>query len=87
MDTITEAKNGPGPQPIKKERGWPHLAHGVRNCAAGLRYVLYVFVTDLGDPWRVIAKPHGYLIAPRGEERVGDERESSGTQFPSAGIA
>ncbi len=70
--TITEAKNGQGPAPIRTERGWLHLAHGVRNCAAGLRYVLYVFVTDLAEPWRVIAKPQGYFIAPRGAERVGD---------------
>ncbi len=70
--TITEAKNGQGPAPLRTEQGWLHLAHGVRNCAAGLRYVLYVFVTALDEPWRVIAKPQGYFIAPRGAERVGD---------------
>ncbi len=70
--TITEAKNGQGPQPIKTAKGWLHLAHGVRYCAAGMRYVLYVFVSDLNDPSRVIAKPQGYFIAPQGNERVGD---------------
>ena len=70
--TITESKNGQGPPPIKTDKGWLHLAHGVRNCAAGLRYVLYVFVSDLDEPWRVIAKPQGYFIAPRGGERTGD---------------
>jgi 4-O-beta-D-mannosyl-D-glucose phosphorylase len=70
--TISELKNGQGPAPIKTTRGWLHLAHGVRSCAAGLRYVLYLFLTDLKEPWRVIAKPGGYFIAPMGEERVGD---------------
>jgi len=70
--TITEAKNGEGATPIKTSRGWLHIAHGVRNTAAGLRYVIYVFVTDLKEPWRVIAEPGGFLIAPRGGERVGD---------------
>lgn len=70
--TITEAKNGEGATPIKTERGWLHIAHGVRNTAAGLRYVIYVFVTDLKEPWRVIAEPSGFLIAPRDWERVGD---------------
>lgn len=70
--TITESKNGSGAVPIKTERGWLHIAHGVRNTAAGLRYVIYVFVTDLAQPWRVIAEPSGYLIAPFGAERVGD---------------
>lgn len=70
--TITEAKNGEGATPIKTERGWLHIAHGVRNTAAGLRYVLYVFVTDLREPWKVIAEPSGFLLAPRGWERVGD---------------
>jgi 4-O-beta-D-mannosyl-D-glucose phosphorylase len=70
--TIKEAKNGQGPAPIKTSRGWLHLAHGVRNTAAGLRYVLYVFLSDLKEPWRVIARPSGYFIAPQGEERVGD---------------
>ena len=63
--TITEAKNGSGATPIATEKGWLHIAHGVRNTAAGLRYVIYVFVTDLEDPSRVIAEPSGYLIAPR----------------------
>jgi 4-O-beta-D-mannosyl-D-glucose phosphorylase len=70
--TITESKNGQGPPPIFTERGWLHLAHGVRNTAAGLRYVLYVFVSDPDAPWRVTHRPAGYLIAPEGEERVGD---------------
>lgn len=70
--TIYEVKNGMGPAPIKTEKGWLQLAHGVRNTAAGLRYVLYLFLTDLKDPKKVIAKPGGYLIAPRGSERVGD---------------
>lgn len=70
--TISEGKNGQGPPPLRTEHGWLHLAHGVRNCAAGMRYVLYVFLTDLKEPWRVIAKPGGYFIAPRGAERVGD---------------
>ena len=70
--TITESKNGQGPPPILTERGWLHLAHGVRNTAAGLRYVLYLFVSDRDEPWRVTHRPAGYLIAPEGEERVGD---------------
>lgn len=70
--TITEAKNGEGAPPIKTHKGWLHIAHGVRNTAAGLRYVIYVFVTDLNEPWKVIAEPSGFLIAPRGWERVGD---------------
>ncbi|HHX61120.1 MAG TPA: glycosidase [Epulopiscium sp.] len=70
--TITEGKNGAGAVPIKTEKGWIHIAHGVRNTAAGLRYVIYVFATDLDDPTKVIAEPSGYLIAPYGEERVGD---------------
>jgi 4-O-beta-D-mannosyl-D-glucose phosphorylase len=70
--TISELKNGQGPAPIKTKEGWLHLAHGVRNTAAGLRYVLYVFLTDLADPTKVIAKPAGYFIAPQGEERIGD---------------
>lgn len=70
--TITEAKNGAGAVPIKTEKGWIHIAHGVRNTAAGLRYVIYAFATDLKDPSRVIAEPSGLLIGPRGEERVGD---------------
>lgn len=70
--TIKEVKNGMGPAPIKTDKGWLQLAHGVRNTAAGLRYVLYMFLTDLKDPSKVIAKPGGHFIAPEGEERVGD---------------
>lgn len=70
--TITEVKNGEGAPPIKTNKGWLHIAHGVRNTAAGLRYVIYVFVTDLAEPWKVIAEPSGFLIAPLGSERVGD---------------
>ncbi|WP_207428945.1 glycosidase [Pedobacter sp. SYSU D00535] len=70
--TVYEAKNGLGPAPIKTEKGWLHLAHGVRNTAAGLRYVLYVFMTDLNDIAKVIHKPTGYFIAPEGGERIGD---------------
>lgn len=70
--TITEAKNGAGAVPIKTEKGWIHIAHGVRNTAAGLRYVIYAFATDLNDPSRVIAEPSGMLIGPRAGERVGD---------------
>jgi 4-O-beta-D-mannosyl-D-glucose phosphorylase len=70
--TVYEAKNGLGPAPIKTEKGWLHLAHGVRNCAAGLRYVLYLFLTDVNDLTKVTHKPAGYFIAPEGEERIGD---------------
>ncbi len=70
--TVYEAKNGQGPAPIKTDKGWLHLAHGVRNTAAGLRYVLYMFMTDLNDLTKVIHKPAGYFIAPEGEERIGD---------------
>lgn len=70
--TVYETKNGQGPAPIKTEKGWLHLAHGVRNTAAGLRYVLYMFMTDLHDLSRVTHKPGGYFLAPEGEERVGD---------------
>ena len=70
--TITESKNGAGATPIKTDRGWIHIAHGVRNTAAGLRYVIYAFATALDDPGRVIAEPGGLLIGPRGDERVGD---------------
>jgi 4-O-beta-D-mannosyl-D-glucose phosphorylase len=70
--TIKEGKNGQGPAPIKTSEGWLHIAHGVRACAAGLRYVLYVLLTDLREPWRVTHRPGGYFIAPEGEERVGD---------------
>jgi 4-O-beta-D-mannosyl-D-glucose phosphorylase len=70
--TIKEVKNGQGPAPIKTAQGWLHLAHGVRNTAAGLRYVLYMFMTALDEPWRVTHAPSGYFIAPEGAERVGD---------------
>jgi 4-O-beta-D-mannosyl-D-glucose phosphorylase len=70
--TINEVKNGLGPAPLKTEKGWLHLAHGVRNTAAGLRYVLYCFLCDLAAPYKVLAKPGGYFLAPEGEERVGD---------------
>ena len=70
--TIKEVKNGQGPPPLKTPKGWLHLAHGVRNTAAGLRYVLYLFLTDLEKPWKVIANPGGHFIAPLGQERVGD---------------
>lgn len=70
--TIYEVKNGQGPQPIKTDKGWLHLAHGVRNCAAGLRYVLYMMMTDLHEPWKVTHLPSGHFIAPLGSERVGD---------------
>ncbi len=70
--TIKEVKNGQGPAPLKTSEGWLHVAHGVRNTAAGLRYVIYAFLSDLQEPWRVTHRPGGYLIAPEGEERVGD---------------
>src|SRR5690606_38498781 len=70
--TIKELKNGEGPAPIKTEKGWLHLAHGVRACAAGLRYVLYVYLTDLNHPDKIIAEPAGHLMAPMDEERVED---------------
>ena len=70
--TIKEVKNGEGPHPIKTPQGWLHLAHGVRGCAAGLRYVLYLYMTSLEDPSELIAEPAGYFLAPQGEERVGD---------------
>jgi len=70
--TIKEQKNGEGPHPVKTSKGWLHLAHGVRGCAAGLRYVLYLYMTDLQDPSKLIAEPAGYFMAPEGEERVGD---------------
>ena len=70
--TIKEVKNGEGPHPIKTSQGWLHLAHGVRGCAAGLRYVLYLYMTALDEPWRLIAEPAGYVLAPLGKERVGD---------------
>ncbi|MCQ6960224.1 glycoside hydrolase family 130 protein [Mucilaginibacter aquariorum] len=70
--TVYEAKNGQGPTPIKTEKGWLHLAHGVRNTAAGLRYTLYMFMTDLNDLTKVTYKPAGYFLAPEGIERIGD---------------
>ena len=70
--TIKELKNGEGPHPLKTDKGWLHLAHGVRNCAAGLRYVLYLYMTDLENPAKLIAEPGGYFMAPEGEERIGD---------------
>jgi 4-O-beta-D-mannosyl-D-glucose phosphorylase len=70
--TIKETKNGEGPAPIRTEKGWLHLAHGVRGCASGLRYVLYLYMTALDDPSRVIAEPAGFFMAPEGEEYIGD---------------
>lgn len=70
--TIKEAKNGEGPHPIRTSKGWLHLAHGVRPCASGLRYVLYLYMTALDEPWKKIASPGGYFMAPMGEEYIGD---------------
>lgn len=70
--TVKESKNGEGPHPLKTPQGWLHMAHGVRGCAAGLRYVLYMYMTSLEDPTKVIASPPGYVLAPVGQERVGD---------------
>jgi 4-O-beta-D-mannosyl-D-glucose phosphorylase len=70
--TIKEVKNGLGPAPIKTDQGWLQLAHGVRACAAGLRYVLYAFLTKLNEPWKVTHAPGSYLLAPQGDERIGD---------------
>lgn len=70
--TVKEVKNGLGPAPIKTGHGWLHIAHGVRKTAAGLRYVMYAFLCDLNQPWKVIKRPGGHLIAPKGEERIGD---------------
>jgi 4-O-beta-D-mannosyl-D-glucose phosphorylase len=70
--TMKEVKNGAGAPPIRTPEGWLHIAHGVRATAAGLRYVLYAFLTDLADPGKIIASPGGYLLAPEGEERTGD---------------
>lgn len=70
--TIMEVKNGEGPHPIKTPQGWLHLAHGVRGCASGLRYVLYMYMTALDDPTKVIAQPGGYLLVPEGWEYIGD---------------
>ena len=82
--TIKEAKNGMGPPPIKTPAGWLHVAHGVRNTAAGLRYVLYVLLCDLAHPERVLRRPGGYFLAPRGQERVGDV---SNVVFSSGAVA
>ncbi len=82
--TITEVKNGAGAVPIKTPKGWIHIAHGVRNTAAGLRYVIYVFATDLNDPSKLIASPSGLFIAPHGIERVGDV---SNVTFTNGAIA
>jgi 4-O-beta-D-mannosyl-D-glucose phosphorylase len=82
--TIKEVKNGAGAPPIKTAAGWLHIAHGVRTTAAGLRYVIYAFLCDLADPTKVIASPGGYLIAPEGEERVGDV---SNVCFTSGAVA
>ncbi len=70
--TVKEVKNGEGPAPIRTDKGWLHLAHGVRGCACGLRYVLYMYMTALDDPSRVIAEPAGFFMAPEGEEYIGD---------------
>ena len=70
--TVKETKNGEGPHPLKTPQGWLHMAHGVRGCAAGLRYVLYMYMTSLEDPTKVIAAPPGHVLAPVGQERVGD---------------
>ncbi len=70
--TIKEVKNGEGPHPLKTDKGWLHLAHGVRNTACGLRYVLYMYMTSLDDPTQVIARPGGFFMAPEGDERIGD---------------
>jgi 4-O-beta-D-mannosyl-D-glucose phosphorylase len=81
-------KNGLGPAPIKTDRGWLHLAHGVRGTAAGLRYVLYLFLCDLAEPWRMTHQPAGYFIAPEGDERIGDVSNvvfSSGWVVPDDG--
>ncbi|MCW8129538.1 MAG: glycosidase [Planctomycetota bacterium] len=82
--TIKEVKNGQGPAPLKTAKGWLHIAHGVRNTAAGLRYVVYAFLSDLNDPSKVTHAPGGYLIAPEGEERIGDV---SNVTFCNAAIA
>ncbi len=82
--TIKEVKNGLGPAPLKTKSGWLHLAHGVRGTAAGLRYVLYLFLCDLNEPWRVTHQPGGYFLAPEGQERIGDV---SNVLFSSGWIA
>ena len=86
--TIKEVKNGLGPAPVKTAHGWLHLAHGVRGTAAGLRYVLYLFLCDLAEPWRMTHQPAGYFIAPEGDERIGDVSNvvfSSGWVAPDDG--
>ena len=70
--TVKEVKNGQGPAPLKTPIGWLHLAHGVRRTAAGLRYTLYLFLTDLHEPWRVTKRPGGHFIEPLEDERIGD---------------
>ncbi|MFD0762860.1 glycosidase [Lutibacter aestuarii] len=70
--TIYEVKNGLGPAPIKTEKGWLNMAHGVRGTAAGLRYTLYLYISDIDCPWKITHKPHGHFIAPYKEERIGD---------------
>jgi 4-O-beta-D-mannosyl-D-glucose phosphorylase len=70
--TVKEVKNGQGPPPIKTDIGWIHLAHGVRKTAAGLRYTLYLFLSDLNEPWKVLKRPSGHFIEPLGDERIGD---------------
>ena len=70
--TVKEVKNGQGPPPIRSSAGWLHLAHGVRRTAAGLRYTLYIFLSDLAEPWKVIRRPSGHFLEPLGEERIGD---------------
>lgn len=82
--TVKEVKNGQGPPPIKTTAGWIHLAHGVRRTAAGLRYTLYLLLTDLDEPWKVIRRPSGHFIEPLGEERIGDV---SNVVFSSGWIA
>lgn len=82
--TIKEVKNGEGATPIKTDEGWLHIAHGVRNHATGLRYVLYCFMTDLNNPTKVIYRPGGYFVAPKGAERDGDV---SGCIFSNGAIA
>lgn len=88
--TVNEAKCGQGPAPLRTDAGWLHLAHGVRNTAAGLRYVLYMFMTDLAEPWRITHRPSGYFMAPEGEERVGDVSNvlfcNGWTQAPSGDV-
>ena len=84
--TLTEAKNGAGAVPIRGKKCWIHIAHGVRNTAAGLRYVLYAFGTDLNDPSKVIAEPSGVFLVPLGQERVGDVSNVVFTNGAVAGV-